>query len=377
MKTFRLVVLFYAIFYVIRQPDIWAGLKSMRTSALIFFLCCIIPVIALGSTDPIFSLNRAQTFIVPFMYTFLSVSLLIYRYGQRYMLIRFSELVLLVYSIPVLSYLLFGGNFSGKSIYGISYESELVFASNHFGWSSAMLLISALFFWRTHNLRLLPKIAVIFLYLLAAYLVVVSANRTSMLAIALSLLVFFFRYKGVNLISKIILLTIPFAVFFYFRNQENSAVDFIIKRTQYQREVGGEGRLKRTEYLIEQFNRQPALWVSGAGIFDYSIFQQGDEGFGGYHNSYWELLFGLGIPLFLLFMRFMLFIPTLQFIRRISRFDFVFIPLALIPFFESNLTGGQFLFFPWFIYIFILNGKQQYYRHGVRNRPLTIEQANH
>jgi hypothetical protein len=33
------------------------------------------------------------------------------------------------------------------------------------------------------------------------------------------------------------------------------------------------------------------------------------------------------------------------------------IPLIIIPYFESNITGGQFLFFPWFILMLLLNAK--------------------
>ena len=92
-------------------------------------------------------------------------------------------------------------------------------------------------------------------------------------------------------------------------------------------------------------------------MFNYEPFEEKGEGLGSYHNSYFELLFGLGVPLFLLFLVFMLFEPLIQFFKRVSRYDLLFIPLAIIPFFEGNLTAGQFLFFPWFSYIIALNSK--------------------
>ncbi len=86
-----------------------------------------------------------------------------------------------------------------------------------------------------------------------------------------------------------------------------------------------------------------------------------------YHNSYFEILFGLGVPLFILFMVFMLYEPIKQFLKRVSKYDLLLIPLVIIPFFESNLTSGQFLFFPWFSYVFALNAKKKFAFFGTRN----------
>ena len=66
-------------------------------------------------------------------------------------------------------------------------------------------------------------------------------------------------------------------------------------------------------------------------------------------------------------MVFMLYEPIKQFVKRISKYDLVFIPLAIIPFFEGNLTAGQFLFFPWFMYIIALNAERRFYLFGRRN----------
>ena len=112
----------------------------MKHKKLIIALCLITPAFAFISKDIVSSLNRTLTFLIPLVYIWLSMSLLIYRYGQKEVLNLLSGMIMIIYAIPMLSYIVFGGGFSGESIYG---ESEgQVFVSNHFGWSAALFLIS-------------------------------------------------------------------------------------------------------------------------------------------------------------------------------------------------------------------------------------------
>ena len=71
----------------------------------------------------------------------------------------------------------------------------------------------------------------------------------------------------------------------------------------------------------------------------------------GVHNSYGELFYGSGILAFLYFFWHFTIIPVKIYFLNFSRTFFSFLGIILIPFFESNLTGGQFLFYPWFISI--------------------------
>ncbi len=112
----------------------------MKHKKLIIALCLITPSFAFISKDIVSSLNRTLTFLIPLVYIWISISLLIYRYGQKEVLQLLSRMIMIIYAIPMLSYIAFGGGFSGESIYG---ESEgQVFVSNHFGWSAALFLIS-------------------------------------------------------------------------------------------------------------------------------------------------------------------------------------------------------------------------------------------
>ena len=116
-----------------------------------------------------------------------------------------SKMVLLVYAIPMLSYVVFGGGFSGKSVYGL--QEEMVFVSNHFGWSAALFLLAT--FHLDLGRKTYQKLVLRIFMLLAIYLLVVSGNRASLLAVALAFIVILFYYKGVPIYTKFFILIAP------------------------------------------------------------------------------------------------------------------------------------------------------------------------
>lgn len=367
VKIIKQVLLFGALFYVIAQRDWRSSMRVSHASILLLFLSFSLFFLALFTPNRIFALGKVQTLVIPLLYVFFSANILLLRYGQYELLRFFSYLVVVTYSIPLISYLLSGHGFSGATIYGKSGADGLTFVSNHFGWSSVMFLLAALFFYKHFSLNWVGKLMVTLLSVVAVYLLFVAANRASLLAAAIALVIILVRYKGLSPILKLSILLFSVLAIIFFSQGENSVLAFVIDRTERQQvgEGAHEGRLEITNFIVQEFNNNPMYWVVGAGIFDYTILSGVKAG--GYHNSYWELLFGLGIPLFLCFMWFMLIIPWYTFITRISKVDLIFIPLTIIPFFESNLTGGQFLFYPWFIYIFILNCRNPFLTSGVNS----------
>ena len=94
----------------------------------------------------------------------------------------------------------------------------------------------------------------------------------------------------------------------------------------------------------------------------------------GYHNSYYEILFGVGIILFLVFLSFMMFRPLIRYIKYYAKYTLLLPPLMILPFFESNLTGGQFLFFPWFTFMLLLNAKIKFWNR--KTFQASIKQSN-
>ncbi len=355
-----------SLIYVMSQSGVLHSLRAVKYKNLIIAICLIVPCFAFISNDIGDSLNRTLTFLVPLVYIWLSISLLISRYGQKEVLQVLSVMIRIIYAIPLITYVVFGGDFSGKSIYG---ESEgQIFISNHFGWSAALFLISN--FHVSLKSRKKSKLEILTSYtliLLATYLLIVSGNRTSWLAVALCLVAVLFYFKGIPLYQKVVIFISPVILFSYLISQKNDAVLFVIERTERKSASGDEGRLERLDLIINRFFETPSRWFTGVGLFNYDAFTKEGKGISNYHNSYFEILFGLGIPLFLMFMVFMLYEPLKQFLNRVSKYDLLLIPVLLIPFFESNLTAGQFLFFPWFSYVFALNAKKQFAFFGTRN----------
>jgi O-antigen ligase len=366
MKILKTLLLLGSIIYVMSQTNVFSSLKAVKNKKLIIALCLSVPYFAFLSNDVWASLNRTLTFLIPLVYVWVSLSLLIHRYGQKEVLQILSGMISIIYSIPMLAYVVFGGGFSGQSIYGESVGQ--VFISNHFGWSAALFLISN--FHATINKmggRTFLRLSNVLLILLAVYLLIVSGNRSSWLAVVLCLIVFLFYYQGVPLYQKFLILISPVILFSYLLSQKNEAIFFVIERTERKSASGDEGRLERLDVIIERLSETPAHWFTGVGLFNYTAFTKEGKGIANYHNSYFEILFGLGLPLFVLFMVFMLYEPIRQFMTRVSKYDLLLIPLVIIPFFESNLTAGQFLFFPWFSYVFALNAKKKYAFYGTRN----------
>ena len=145
---------------------------------------------------------------------------------------------------------------------------------------------------------------------------------------------------------------------FYFSIQENSSYQFIKEKTEKQIYEKEEGRYEAFIEMKNHLNRQPSKWIYGIGMFNYNILNNYETKLSQYHNSYLEVLFGGGIITFYVFVLFMIVRPLKVFLKKIGQHSLLFFPLAIIPFFESDLTAGQFLFFPWFTYMILLIAKE-------------------
>ncbi|MDM9631135.1 O-antigen ligase family protein [Robiginitalea aurantiaca] len=371
VKVIKILLLIYSSIWLLMQKDCQVSLIATKNTQLILGLCLILPVFTLLSNDIMRSLNRASNFVLPLLYVWLSTSILIYRYGQRKVLDLFSNMVMIIYAIPMISFLIFGGDFSGESIYGRN--EEMVFVSNHFGWSAALFLIANLHGSKGKIKNSFIKLVWYFFIFLAVYLLIVSGNRTSLLAVGLALLINLIYNKKMSLKKKVLIVFAPIILVTYLTSKGNDAVTFVIDRSVRQKETGIEGRLVRFRAINSKVSENPMVLLTGVGFYNPGAFSTNSMVMPGYHNSYFELLFGLGLPVFTLFMFFMLFEPIRQIINRVSRYDLLFIPLAIIPFFEGNLTSGQFLFFPWFAYIIALNSERKFAYFGKKNWFLFID----
>lgn len=334
------------------------SLRNLTTSSL------VIPVafLVLSALRPSFlnSLYSLSTLFVPYIYILLSLAYLVSQFNFK---ITFGHLILLfntVYLFPVLIYFILGAGFEKTNIYGL--QKNVFFISNHYGWASAIFLTTAPAILYLFRLNTLYRSVLLGLMVLAFYLLIISANRSSILAVILAATALFLIPKGIFMLKRnnihLILFMIIVPVYFFqsLKNEDNSAISFLADKNARQFDSGEkkESRIVLTSFAYNHFNNYSYLWLTGVGLFNHDFFQ-GVTNLGGYHNSYWEILFGGGIVIFFLFVYVMVLRPLYVYFKYIGNFGLVLIPLIIIPFFESNLTGGQFLFFPWFSIMLLMN----------------------
>lgn len=304
------------------------------------------------------SIYRSITFIYPFLYIIYTINYLL-RYGALNLLIVLSYICLAVYLIVPLSYLFFGGDLSDNgTIYGYT-EGEF-FVSNHYGWGSVMVILSGLTVIRFFPIN---KIIKLFLYAFLPYvfyLLLISANRAGMLALFLAFLSFIIKDRFATIGQKLLLVILPILMLLYISLQENSVIDFLKNKNEIQLETGEEGRFLTTSIMFRYFTENPVKLFTGVGMFNYEVLKVNGGVLSTYHNSYWDIFFGSGIIIFIFFLSFMIFRPIITFFKTTYNYSLLIIPLMIIPFFEGNLTAGQFLFFPWFAYMILLNAKEFY-----------------
>lgn len=357
-----------------------------------FFSSGYIPVIfgllifyvSIGSgTDPD-GFFRTLTFFVPLLYVYLSLSYLISVYGIQTVLKGLHWSLVLIYCIPLLNYIFSGGRITDTNIYGPGGE-EQAFASNNYGWSATMYILSFLFVWKDINLKKYIKVFFSLLLPVAIVLFFTSANRASWLSFAVAMIPFFFKYDAMHIKYKIAGIIVMLGFISYLLADPNSAINFAKSKTQKQ-EQSGEFRFETAQVMFDKFNKEPTLWITGVGMFNFELLKNADL-LKGYHNSYYEILFGAGIPLFLVFLSFMVYRPLLRYVKYYSKYTLLLPPLMILPFFESDLTGGQFLFFPWFTFILLLNVKPKFWNRETfkasikhletHNSDLEINETNH
>lgn len=327
---------------------------------------------------------RTLTFFIPLIYVYLSLSYLISNFGIEIVLNGLHWSFLIIYSIPLIIYITSGGKITDINIYGGGNE-EQAFASNNYGWSATMYILSFLFVWKDICVRKYAKIFFGILLPVAVILLFVSANRASWLSMAVAMVPFFFTYRALNIKYKLAGILVVFGFVSILLANPNSSINFAKNKTKTQ-ENAGESRFETAQVMFDQFNEDKTQWITGIGMFNFALLKNKDV-LHAYHNSYYEILFGAGIPLFIVFLSFMVFRPGVRFIKYYHKYSLLLPPLIIIPFFESNLTGGQFLFFPWFTFMLLLNAKTKFWnketyaasvqKYKITDTDIIVNETNH
>ena len=346
MRIVKYSVLAASILYLLYSNLLVLRLLA-RYLQLLFGLSASFVLFSLLSDAPLVSILGVLTYLVPFLYVAFSVGSLLLRHPIQQVLHAFISAINWVYFLPIVSYFVTGGSLSETNIYGAENANEEgAFVSNHYGWASTLFLLTGLDLLRNVPLSWWRKTMLIAAGPVAFYLVLVSGNRTSWLSLAVVALVFIFKYRKIRFYQKALLSLLPLGLIFYLAQDPDSAINARLEKTRVQQKKG-EPRAKVSGRMIAHFNASPSLWLTGVGVLNKDKIRS-IIGWPGYHNSYFEVLFGAGVMVFALFFYLIVVRPGWYYFRYFSTYYLFFFPLLIIPYFESNLTGGQFLFFPWF-----------------------------
>ena len=347
-KFIKSAILLISILYLIKTyPRQFIGYPILRQQ-LVLFMVLLFLISPLLSDDIQYSMSRTLTFVVPFLYVFFCIKYLILRFGYSNTWKGFTSAVNWVYVVPLLTFLIAGASFELTDIYGKTDEAGLIFVSNHFGWSSAIFLLTSIDLLNNKLTRRYRKLLIYFFCLLSIYLLYISGSRSSLLSVAMAFVVFLFFNTQLHLFYKTAVIILIIYLGGNFLKEEESAVNKRYNLTLEQLEEG-EAREMMMDAAINIFNKDQSLWIFGSGLFNYEIY--GDKMLlDNYHNSYFEVLFGGGVFVFMVFLILFVYRPLRNYVAYYHKYSLIIFPIMIIPFFESNLTGGQFLFFPWFGY---------------------------
>lgn len=324
----------------------------------IFLLCS-----AIYASDPLYSLLRTCLFILPLWYVYCSMYVLCYKYSVKQVEQSWVYALLLIYLIPAICLVLSGNLFTSLNLYYIrstAYES-IGFVSNHYGWSSTIVLACSLTLLATNKSpKQVSYWLLVTLSLLSTYIIIASGNRTSWLV--LFLLICRITYQRFNRISgqQLMLVFGIGIMIFIFVNDADSAISLRLAKTYSQLEAG-ESRVNRLWDALSYVQNNWIVLLVGWGMFSPP-----EELVQNMHNSYYEVLFGVGLPVFIGLCRTLVYLPLISIAKNNTLLVLVLIPLLIIPYFESNLTIGQFLYMPWFGSVLIneISGVLNKQRHG-------------
>jgi len=287
---------------------------------------------------------RLIAFLLPLLYIILFMEFLFLKHSKETIrkILWFGFQI--IFGLIMVAYLVLEERFSS------AYLSRHVFLFKHnqYGWASIFFLVITADILSNEKCSNTYKIICATLIPVGFFTLLACGNRATWLSTLISLILWIFVWKPYCFPKKL-KLAIPAILFlgaivFTFLPENSFRLAF--ERTYGQLKYGTatSERLLWAQSALNDFLTHPWQWFLGRGIFNY----KGLINENGYHNSYYEILFGCGIPLFILFLYLFFLKPFYNFHKYYSHRLLTFWPLVIIPFFESNLTGGQFLFYPWF-----------------------------
>lgn len=353
MMILRILVLGMSLLYLFNSQKQYLYIFKGTASWIMWVFLAINVYVIPFSTDISLSINKFVNIVPYFFYLNYFIIYLNRVYEKQHILNLLLGIFNIVYALPIISYLLFGGSVQEEDIYGKVVGG---FVSNHYGWTSAIFLATSLDVIKNSiSASKLRKAGMLLFALLALYIMAISGSRSSYLTFVLSFLLFILRTKNTSIPLKIIisLLAIYFIIGLY--GDKESALNKRIEKTETQLEKG-DARTVSRNLGFDTMAEYPFAIVTGFGFFTFreamALLNPTVTEVVGLHNSYLELFFGCGLFVFTFFLVFFVGKTVWNFtIYHSNRYTFL-PPILLIPFFENNFNPGQFLFFPWFAIMF-------------------------
>jgi len=303
------------------------------------------------SVDFVRSIERIAAWIPFLIYTNYFVVYLFTRYTKDEAKIKLLQVYSLAYFYPVALMFAYGIMFQTENIYGQTIGS---YRTNVLGWACAFFILTSFDLYANYPIPKWMRILFFIAVLLSLWGIVLTGSRSSYASLALGTMVLVLRSNQVSRGLKVAASIFILGFAYYIINSADSVVNL---RASYAdiRHQRGEIRFKLAETATNTFLDNPLLLITG---FGFDGFQKGLKYYAGVktdlapHNSYLEIFFSSGILAFLFFMVFFAGNAVWKYLRFDSQ-HFVFFPMLLIvPYFESNLNAGQFLFFPWMTILF-------------------------
>jgi hypothetical protein len=348
MKLFKTIVLIISILGLLKT-DNFRNLKKFNIKSFFLFSCWILITI-LWSENPSESFSKYAIFIPPLFYIILFVVYLSSKYGYYNSKKILDKIFIITYLFPIFYFIIFVRNFNSEGIYGISNETQ-GFVSNHYGWSASIIVLY--FFTMFQNGGRLFKIIDYVLFFTSFVILVLSSNRAGFVAVVIAFAIHLIP-KGKLKFKKVIINLIIFLGLFFFVYQQliikESALGYMIEKSTNQLENDSEARFVIASYSFNLMVNDFSNLIFGFGFFDDQHISGSGYNFSSYHNSYLDIFFGIGIFGMIIFLR-TFFLNSILFLIKNIRNYYHMIPILIIPYFESNATSGQFLFFPWFTYL--------------------------
>ncbi len=289
---------------------------------------------------------------IPFLiYTNYFIVYLFKHYTKDEAKIKLLQIFSLVYFYPVVVMLMAGIAFQTENVYG---QYVGAYKANIIGWSSTMFVVMGFDLYANRPMSKWVRYTFFITAFLTLWAIVLTGSRSSYVGLALSSLVLIVRNRQISVYLKIAASVCIIAFAYYIITSPDSVVNLRAKYAGMRRQRG-EVRFQLAEKAFDVFVNKPGVLFTG---FGFDGFRAGLERYAGVqtdlasHNSYLEVLFSGGIFSFLFFLIFYAINAFLKYLRFDSQY-FVFLPaLMVIPYFESNLNAGQFLFFPWMTFLF-------------------------